>query len=35
MYTVSANTNDVGVVKVPLNVENGAFALEPEKVLET
>lgn len=31
MYSVSADVNDVEIVKVPLDVENG-FALQPEKI---
>lgn len=31
MYSVSASVNDVGIVKVPLNVENG-FNCQPEKI---
>lgn len=34
MYGVSAQVNDVGIVKVPLDVENG-FQLQPEKINET
>ncbi|KAL1412202.1 histidinol-phosphate transaminase [Vanrija albida] len=32
MYAVSAQINDVGVVKVPLVLEGGAFQLEEEKL---
>lgn len=32
MYAVSAQINDVGVVKVPLVLEDGAFQLDEEKV---
>ncbi|KAK5729717.1 histidinol-phosphate transaminase [Elasticomyces elasticus] len=31
MYAVSAQVNDVGIVKVPLGVENG-FAAQPDKI---
>lgn len=31
MYSVSAAVNDVGIVKVPLDTDNG-FALQPEKI---
>ena len=31
MYSVCAQVNDVGVVKVPLNVEGGAFQLQLDK----
>ena len=34
MYGVSAQVNDVDIVKVPLDVENG-FQLQPDKILET
>ncbi|KAL1989661.1 hypothetical protein VTN49DRAFT_6858 [Thermomyces lanuginosus] len=34
MYTVSADVNDVGIVKVPLDVENG-FKLQPDQINET
>ncbi|GMF67671.1 unnamed protein product [Aspergillus oryzae] len=34
MYGVSAQVNDVDIVKVPLDVENG-FQLQPEKIIET
>lgn len=34
MYGVSAHVNDVGIVKVPLDVDNG-FQLQPEKINET
>jgi histidinol-phosphate aminotransferase len=34
MYSVCAQINDVGVVKVNLNVENGAFQLETDAVNE-
>lgn len=34
MYGVSADVNDVGIVKVPLDVNNG-FRLQPEKINET
>ncbi|KAL4895792.1 mitochondrial matrix Mmp37-domain-containing protein [Aspergillus ambiguus] len=34
MYAVSAQVNDVEIVKVPLDVENG-FQLQPEKINET
>ncbi|KAE8378410.1 pyridoxal phosphate-dependent transferase [Aspergillus bertholletiae] len=33
MYGVSAQVNDVEIVKVPLDVENG-FQLQPEKIIE-
>lgn len=33
MYGVSADVNDVGIVKVPLDVNNG-FQLQPEKIIE-
>jgi histidinol-phosphate aminotransferase len=32
MYSVSAATNDLDVVKVPLDVENGRFQLQVDKV---
>ncbi|KAJ3333414.1 histidinol-phosphate transaminase [Blyttiomyces sp. JEL0837] len=34
MYSVCAQVNDVGVVKVPLNVEGGAFSLNVDAVKE-
>lgn len=34
MYSVSADVNDVGIVKVPLDVNNG-FQLQPDKINET
>ncbi|KXL44944.1 hypothetical protein M433DRAFT_4797 [Acidomyces richmondensis BFW] len=34
MYSVSACVNDVGIVKVPLDVENG-FKCQPEKIKST
>ncbi|KAI8089660.1 histidinol-phosphate aminotransferase [Halteromyces radiatus] len=34
MYSVCAHINDVQVVKTPLIVENGAYQLDTEKVLE-
>ncbi|KAJ5901806.1 hypothetical protein N7495_002334 [Penicillium taxi] len=34
MYSVSAQINDLEIVKVPLNVDDG-FSLQPEKVNET
>lgn len=33
MYAVSADVNDVGIVKVPLDAENG-FSLQPDKINE-
>ncbi|EEA26423.1 histidinol-phosphate transaminase [Talaromyces marneffei ATCC 18224] len=33
MYAVSADVNDVGIVKVPLDVDNG-FSLQPDKINE-
>jgi histidinol-phosphate aminotransferase len=35
MYSVSAQVNDVEVVKVPLNVLDGAFQLDVFKIIET
>ncbi|PVU93503.1 hypothetical protein BB561_003257 [Smittium simulii] len=35
MYTVVAQINDVGVVKLPLNVENGAFQLQVDELIDT
>jgi histidinol-phosphate aminotransferase len=32
MYSVCAQVNDVGIVKVPLNVANGEFSVDVEKV---
>ncbi|KAJ3074087.1 histidinol-phosphate transaminase [Podochytrium sp. JEL0797] len=32
MYTVCANINDVGVVKVPLDVTNGKFSIVPSEI---
>ncbi|KAJ3401637.1 histidinol-phosphate transaminase [Chytriomyces hyalinus] len=32
MYSVSANINDVGIVKVPLDVEGGRFSLMTENI---
>ncbi|ORX93323.1 histidinol-phosphate aminotransferase [Basidiobolus meristosporus CBS 931.73] len=35
MYSVCAQVNDVGVVKVPLNLDDGKFQLQTDKVLES
>ncbi|KAI8926728.1 pyridoxal phosphate-dependent transferase [Entophlyctis helioformis] len=35
MYSVSAQVNDVEVVKVPLDVAGGSFQLQVDKILET
>ncbi|KAJ1557040.1 histidinol-phosphate transaminase [Nowakowskiella sp. JEL0078] len=35
MYAVSAQTNDVGIVKIPLEFEDGKFQLRVDEILET
>ncbi|KAJ1921336.1 histidinol-phosphate transaminase [Mycoemilia scoparia] len=35
MYKVVAAINDIGVVKVPLDVENGRFQLQTDQILDT